>query len=842
MSKRIVFSTGTANDQGGVIPNGVIDFTRFTKNPVILLEHSWGKFPIGLWTDIRNDGKSWSGIPVFHRLTEDSITAADLYDGGWLRAASIGGEAIWKQNNAGQYMYDTDGNRVCECFYLYEISIVTLPSNGDAVQEGPITLNARIYEAGEIDRINNSITTLTSKFYNTNTMEPNKPTDENKPVPTQAAAEQPKDPANTPIEGAEGRITLGASELPGFIGKIIKDAVSGFKSVFSTPTTNATEAPAPTNTPIEKKAEKEIEPQPGPTGLAAKAEKAKEAAEKAREAAEKAVKKAEKAKKKADAEDATDADKEAYKTCMEAVDAAMKEAEKAEDTFKKMAAEDDDDEDEDGSEQAAKPGKEKNTNSASKPQMKTIEQLKAEQAKLAAPPTEAAAANAKVIREAGGKTFSQLASDKGEGRQILNRVITRDGGEKRLEDYGVVLNSILNDGKYSAIREKMRVMMNVPEASLSGLRSNPGGRAGYSLEQLSAQLAAGQIEMLGRDNVMRTITRLNSSDDALASPALTAIEWLPLAIFKLFPATSWKNEIPIFPASLTGQNLGVIWANIAADPTIYKGTQPVTPADYQYDDTAVALKLTPYWLQPMKWTPLTMHYLRYDQMGTGWAQAFAKLGATIDDDLIYTLASTVPASSIIRSSGLSGNQALAQQFNIANSSDPNSFILNPGFTGNLKKPVLNDLIVLEQIYNKQNFNLEDTGERVVLVQDPTMSRYVSQDPETKSLLTRWVNADGTDLLKFKHTLLHERSKVALFDPATGQIKDPSGVIPATAVSAGLSFIPSQVGIGLGMLDVFMVQDPSAYGYKMSADIRMGIAPLRKNYDGTGVYTYGDPNV
>jgi hypothetical protein len=96
--------------------------------------------------------------------------------------------------------------------------------------------------------------------------------------------------------------------------------------------------------------------------------------------------------------------------------------------------------------------------------------------------------------------------------------------------------------------------------------------------------------------------------------------------------------------------------------------------------------------------------------------------------------------------------------------------LNPAFVGSLKRPVLNDVIVLEQIYNKQNFNLEESGERVVLVQDPTMSRFLSQDPETKSLLTRWVNADNVDLLKFKHTILHERSQVALYDTATGQIK------------------------------------------------------------------------
>ena len=45
-------------------------------------------------------------------------------------------------------------------------------------------------------------------------------------------------------------------------------------------------------------------------------------------------------------------------------------------------------------------------------------------------------------------------------------------------------------------------------------------------------------------------------------------------------------------------------------------------------------------------------------------------------------------------------------------------------------------------------------------------------------------------------------------------------------------------MGLGMLDVFMIQDPTSYGYRMSADIRMGIAPLRADFSGTSLLTYG----
>jgi hypothetical protein len=242
----------------------------------------------------------------------------------------------------------------------------------------------------------------------------------------------------------------------------------------------------------------------------------------------------------------------------------------------------------------------------------------------------------------------------------------------------------------------------------------------------------------------------------------------------------------------------------------------------------------------MRWTPLTMHQLRYDQMGTGWAQAFSKLNATIDDNLLYTLAAAVPAGSIILTSGISGNNATATIFNISGSNDPNAFYWNPSFTGNLKAPVLNDIITLEQLYNKQNFELE--SERPYLVMDPTMEAIISKDPETKSLLTRWVNADGADLLKFKHTVLNQRSRVAVYDPATAQVKDINSVIPATSVSGCVGFIPSQIGMGLGMLDVFMIQDPTNYGYKMSADLRMGIAPLRADGTGLSLLTYAAGNV
>jgi len=308
----------------------------------------------------------------------------------------------------------------------------------------------------------------------------------------------------------------------------------------------------------------------------------------------------------------------------------------------------------------------------------------------------------------------------------------------------------------------------------------------------------------------------------------------------LFPTTSWKSAIPMFGASMASANTGFIWANITATPTVYKGTSPAPASDYTYGDTAVALSLTPYWLQPMLWKPLDMHQLRYDQQSTGWAQAFAIMNSVIDDNLIYTLASTVPAAAIVPTSGKSGYQTAANTFNIPSSGAGNSFYWNNAYNGDLNLPVLNDILAIEQIYRNQNFSLE--REKGVLVLDSIGERYLCQDPETKSLLTRFISSNTEEFLGYKHTMFDVRSRVAMYDLATKQVKDINAGMPATAVSAMLGFIPSQIGMGVGMLDVYMVQDPANYGYRMSADLRIGVVPLRANFYGTTLYTYAAGNV
>ena len=807
--KRIYFTTATANDQGGVIPNDVIDFTRFNANPVVLKEHVWNSDPIGLWTDIQLDSKGYSGVPVFHKLTDASKETAALYEGGWLRACSIGGEAIWRVNQAGQLALDKSGNKICERFYLYEISIVTLPSNEEATQVEPVALAAHIYDTNEVADLTRTITTLNSKYSITN----NKQT-----MAEVTNVEQIEPTKETLAADAKG------TGLPQWFKELI--GLGGHISFGSKKDTFDVAAPAPKGEPESTQPKKADVGQPNEQDvkLKAKAEKAKKL-EEAKAKAEKAVKACEEAKAKSEAEDAKAEDKEAYEACKQEAEDAMKACEK-------MEAEDDDDADE--------ADKKTKNSAAPKPVLLSSDELKSK-FKMATTPTVRSAVEAKV-KSYNGKTFTQLMASSNEQDKTLIEKAKSGAAHNEISEYAAVLSSIMSDPKLKPLVEKTRVL-NTTMAQLQDVKTNVNGRqGGATLHTIMSELQKGEVSVLGANGEMTSRTTLNSTDNALASPALTTIEWLSLAIFNLFPTTSWKNDIPMFGAQYTGSNTGLIWANIAADPTVYKGTKPTGEPVYTYTDNAVSLALTPYFLQPMQWNPYYMHQLRYDQMGTGWAQAFMKLNTVIDDTLLYTLASTVPAGSVVATSGISGYQTLPQTVQIGGSASYNKFYYNPTYTGSLTAPVLNDIVNIEQLYASQNFALEN--EKATLVADPIMIASLNKDPETKSLLTRWVNSNGGGTFtKFKNTILNERSRTIIVNPAAGNaVIDPSASIPSTAISAGLAFIPSQVGIGIGMLDVFMVQDPVNYGYTMSADIRMGIVPLRANFNGTAILNYGQPNV
>ena len=648
-------------------------------------------------------------------------------------------------------------------------------------------------------------------------------------------------------------VVLEASEMPGFVKRLIEK--KGLLGAFlGTLYKDPDDDDKPQTTDMPEKGDLIDLPEDGKLSAKEKAEKAVEKVKASKEKYKACTDEKEKEKFKAEYEACT---KEADELCIkaEAEEKAEEEAKAKKATEAKhaadeaektrLAAEEKKKADEavaEAARLAAEEAKNK-TNLNSKPIRQTMDEL----AKLGLAPDPAHATR---MAAKDGVSFTQLRADKKDGEQILGRIFSgTKSNEKFISDYAVLLNSILNDKKYAPVISQMRFM---PSASMESfgeqrkvVNANPNARYGFDVKAMAARLSRGEtlgVDMASGAQGKRTLL---TSDGVFSSLDTAAVEWLTLILYKLFPSEDWKNEIPVLPAEQTGRNVGVIWTNIAANPTISRGTTPAPAGDYgPYADTSVGMKLVPYWMSPMLWTPMSMHLLRYDQMGSGWAQGLAKLNAQIGDDLLYTLLYglytnqiATSLSNIIYSQGWSTAPTTNQVFNIPASGS--KFIFNSSFAGNLVKPGFNDILAIEELFSLQNFDL--ARERAVLVIDSSMDRWLSSDPETKSLLTRWVNDQGAEVLKIKNTLLHARSRVGAFDlPSTTVIDtNASGVsIPSTTMSAALGFVASQVAIGLGLIDVFMIQDPANYGYRMSLDLRINARALRSDYTGLAMYTYG----
>ena len=852
---RITFTNSVPNDQGGVIPNNVIDYSRYDLNPVVLREHQWGDYAVALMSDIDKGNENHSGVPDFNSVTNDSKICEQLYNMGHLRSASIGGEATWKKDKLGNYELDADGNRICTKFLLYEISLPTLPSNPTAVSQmseeevkteinkAYSTLKSKIYndqEIPEIIKLCSKYSQMSEKKNKETLLLEAKAKKEEAANLEAEALKLDEKPANLHVEeDKSSHVILQAME------KRDESLFSFLKTLFSK------SAPLPiqneeggTDPAISKNPGKVlVDDKIGQETLKAKKE-AEEKAEKARANYEAALEKATKAKKEAD--DETEEEEKAkkmaaYNECVKECEAAKKEAESAKDEIEKQKEE-----------------KEKTKESAKlaakvidmKPEKKTFEELAGEYAKLAANPDPKE--NIKFSAKANVPTFTQLCHrDNKEGKELLQRVQAKDGS-KDLREYAVVLNSIIEDPKYKGLVDMARFHLCNSDQHVISLRDNPGSRpTGYSLKDIAARLNSGYVEGVNFNAGARAerMTKL-STDGSLGSLDAIAVEWLPLVIQRMVPSDSFLGNIPMIAANETVRNTSVVWINTTSRPNIYRGTQPANTVNSYGPvlDAAVYIKMVPYWMDTMLWMPETMHMLRYDPMGTQWAQALADLEAYMSDDKLYTLLAGLianqPANMVYTNGPLITSQGgnTPTTFQIPTTSSPDAFILNPSFvTGSnqsLTRPGLNDIISGQQILSKQNYDL--SNRKVSLVVDSTMYKYLMQDPETKSNLTKFVTDDGKDLTGFSHTTLYERSRVALYDPNTAATIDThlSGVvIPPTAISAGVGFVANDVAIAIGMFDVFAVQSPTDYAYKLSANIRTGIRALRADYTGVWGYTY-----
>lgn len=125
-----------------------IDTSNFMKNPVMLLQHKSHHTPIGRWQNVRVEGTKLLADAIFDETTldDDELVAIDKVKKGFLKAVSIGfmptapAAKIYPDPGTpeAEALSVVAGYRDCYRVYekceLYEASIVTLPSNPNAIR------------------------------------------------------------------------------------------------------------------------------------------------------------------------------------------------------------------------------------------------------------------------------------------------------------------------------------------------------------------------------------------------------------------------------------------------------------------------------------------------------------------------------------------------------------------------------------------------------------------------------------------------------------------------------------------------------------------------------------
>lgn len=158
---RQVLSDESLNDRGFRVMNKSIKWDRYLKNPVLVEQHMSWEPPIGRIDDIKLENDAWTGVLVF-ASTEKGKMYEKLYNEGCIRAVSIGGNAVIVENDRGE--------KKTKSFDIFEVSLVTIPSNANAVKHelGHIPVEYKLY----CDK--KEFITLSSNFEELNNMEEEK--------------------------------------------------------------------------------------------------------------------------------------------------------------------------------------------------------------------------------------------------------------------------------------------------------------------------------------------------------------------------------------------------------------------------------------------------------------------------------------------------------------------------------------------------------------------------------------------------------------------------------------------------------------------------------------------
>lgn len=127
---RAVMSTAKVDRVGDSIDVEGWDLSDFAANPVMLYEHRRDE-PVGIWKNFGIADGALTGEPVFHpaELNPFAARLAGLYDGGWLKAFSVGFVPIEMEP-----IPATNGFRIKRA-KLIECSCVAVPANTDALMK-----------------------------------------------------------------------------------------------------------------------------------------------------------------------------------------------------------------------------------------------------------------------------------------------------------------------------------------------------------------------------------------------------------------------------------------------------------------------------------------------------------------------------------------------------------------------------------------------------------------------------------------------------------------------------------------------------------------------------------
>ena len=121
-----IVSDETLNSYGLIVKTAGINTDRFERNPIMLYMHDRDQGIIGRWENVRKENGKLMAEAVFDEGVELGAKIKHQVESGFIRSASIGIENMRYE--------DFDGVKtIVECD-LYEISIVDIPANENAVK------------------------------------------------------------------------------------------------------------------------------------------------------------------------------------------------------------------------------------------------------------------------------------------------------------------------------------------------------------------------------------------------------------------------------------------------------------------------------------------------------------------------------------------------------------------------------------------------------------------------------------------------------------------------------------------------------------------------------------